>query len=92
MSVQFKLVFLANGLLFRYDLFFRLLAYEGVEVINPDGGKEDAEEEAQRGRWKDEVYYLLLLLRFFFLFLISTFAETYHFFVCFNRNVIVTGR
>ncbi|XP_013612536.1 PREDICTED: oxysterol-binding protein-related protein 3C [Brassica oleracea var. oleracea] len=31
-----------------------LLAYEGVEVINPDGGKEDAEEEAQRGRWKDE--------------------------------------
>ncbi|CAH8382184.1 unnamed protein product [Eruca vesicaria subsp. sativa] len=33
---------------------FRLLAYEGVEVINPEGGKENAEEEAQRGRWKDE--------------------------------------
>ncbi|KAG4955592.1 hypothetical protein JHK85_041972 [Glycine max] len=31
-----------------------LLGYEGVEVINPDGGKEDAEEEAQRGRWKPE--------------------------------------
>ncbi|XP_022155120.1 oxysterol-binding protein-related protein 3C [Momordica charantia] len=30
------------------------LGYEGVEVINPDGGKEDAEEEAQRGRWKQE--------------------------------------
>jgi hypothetical protein len=28
---------------------------EGVEVINPEGGKEDAEEEAQKGRWKDEV-------------------------------------
>ncbi|KAG7538548.1 Oxysterol-binding protein superfamily [Arabidopsis suecica] len=27
---------------------------EGVEVINPEGGKEDAEEEAQKGRWKDE--------------------------------------
>ncbi|MFQ6662722.1 hypothetical protein Gotur_030478 [Gossypium turneri] len=33
---------------------FRLLGYEGVEVINPEGGKEDAEEEAHRGRWKQE--------------------------------------
>lgn len=44
----------------------RLLGYEGVEVINPDGGKEDAEEEAQKGRWKQEVlilyYYLLIYL------------------------------
>ncbi|KAL3850661.1 hypothetical protein ACJIZ3_012543 [Penstemon smallii] len=31
-----------------------LLGYEGVEVINPEGGKEDAEEEAQKGRWKQE--------------------------------------
>nr|XP_017183177.1 oxysterol-binding protein-related protein 3A isoform X3 [Malus domestica] len=31
-----------------------LLGYEGVEVINPEGGEEDAEEEAQRGRWKEE--------------------------------------
>ncbi|KAI4385553.1 hypothetical protein MLD38_003566 [Melastoma candidum] len=31
-----------------------LLGYEGLEVINPEGGKEDAEEEAQRGRWKQE--------------------------------------
>uniref|UniRef100_A0A9I9DN37 Oxysterol-binding protein-related protein 3C n=1 Tax=Cucumis melo TaxID=3656 RepID=A0A9I9DN37_CUCME len=30
------------------------LGYEGVEVINPEGGKEDAEEEAQKGRWKQE--------------------------------------
>lgn len=35
---------------------FSLLGYEGVEVINPEGGKEDAEEEAQRGRWKQEVW------------------------------------
>ena len=35
----------------------RLLGYEGVEVINPEGGKEDAEEEAQRGRWKQEVVF-----------------------------------
>lgn len=44
--------------------YFRLLSYEGVEVINPEGGKEDAEEEAQRGRWKDEVtiYISLTLL------------------------------
>nr|GMC57813.1 plastidial pyruvate kinase 2 [Ipomoea batatas] len=31
-----------------------MLGYEGLEVINPEGGKEDAEEEAQRGRWKQE--------------------------------------
>eukprot|EP00268_Persea_americana_P009623 TRINITY_DN1384_c0_g1_i2.p1 TRINITY_DN1384_c0_g1~~TRINITY_DN1384_c0_g1_i2.p1 ORF type:complete len:458 (-),score=85.84 TRINITY_DN1384_c0_g1_i2:632-2005(-) len=31
-----------------------LLGYEGLEVINPEGGAEDAEEEAQRGRWKQE--------------------------------------
>ncbi|XP_052175659.1 oxysterol-binding protein-related protein 3C-like [Diospyros lotus] len=31
-----------------------LLGYEGLQVINPEGGTEDAEEEAQRGRWKLE--------------------------------------
>ncbi|KAG2552966.1 hypothetical protein PVAP13_9KG493000 [Panicum virgatum] len=31
-----------------------LLGYEGLEVINPDGGSDDAEEEALRGRWKQE--------------------------------------
>ncbi|KAK1272098.1 Oxysterol-binding protein-related protein 3C [Acorus gramineus] len=31
-----------------------MLGYEGLEVINPEGGTEDAEEEAQRGRWKQE--------------------------------------
>lgn len=31
-----------------------LLGYEGLEVINPEGGKEDGEEEAQKGRWKQE--------------------------------------
>ncbi|CAH9074895.1 unnamed protein product [Cuscuta europaea] len=31
-----------------------LVGYEGLEVINPEGGKEDAEEEALKGRWKDE--------------------------------------
>jgi hypothetical protein len=31
-----------------------LLGYEGLEVINPDGGTDDAEEEALRGRWKQE--------------------------------------
>ncbi|XP_058099283.1 oxysterol-binding protein-related protein 3C-like [Magnolia sinica] len=31
-----------------------LIGYEGLEVINPEGGTEDAEEEAQRGRWKQE--------------------------------------
>ena len=33
----------------------RLLGYEGLEVINPDGGTDDAEEEALKGRWKQEV-------------------------------------
>jgi hypothetical protein len=33
----------------------RLLGYEGLEVINPEGGTEDAEAEALRGRWKQEV-------------------------------------
>lgn len=31
-----------------------LLGYEGLEVINPEGGSGDAESEAQRGRWKKE--------------------------------------
>ncbi|KAF9598670.1 hypothetical protein IFM89_029920 [Coptis chinensis] len=31
-----------------------LIGYEGLEVINPDGGTEDAEEEAHKGRWKQE--------------------------------------
>ncbi|KAL9266305.1 Oxysterol-binding protein-related protein [Drosera capensis] len=31
-----------------------LLGYENLEVINPDGGQEDAEEQARRGRWKQE--------------------------------------
>lgn len=31
-----------------------LLGYEGLEVVNPEGGTEDAAEEAQKGRWKQE--------------------------------------
>ncbi|KAF5953755.1 hypothetical protein HYC85_006611 [Camellia sinensis] len=31
-----------------------LLGYEGLEVINPEGGTEDAEEEARKGRWRQE--------------------------------------
>ncbi|KMZ59217.1 putative Oxysterol binding protein [Zostera marina] len=31
-----------------------MLDYEGLEVINPEGSTDDAEEEAQRGRWKQE--------------------------------------
>lgn len=31
-----------------------MVGYEGLEVINPEGGTEDAEHEAQRGRWKQE--------------------------------------
>ncbi|XP_065852389.1 oxysterol-binding protein-related protein 3A-like [Euphorbia lathyris] len=31
-----------------------LVGYEGLEVINPEGGTEDAEEEARMGRWKQE--------------------------------------
>ncbi|KAK3206281.1 hypothetical protein Dsin_020327 [Dipteronia sinensis] len=31
-----------------------MLGYEGVEVINPEGGQEDAAEEARRGRWRQE--------------------------------------
>ncbi|ERN07918.1 hypothetical protein AMTR_s00012p00238690 [Amborella trichopoda] len=35
-----------------------LLGYEGLEVINPEGGTEDGEAEAQRGRWKQELIHL----------------------------------
>lgn len=45
----------------------RLLGYEGVEVINPEGGKDDAEEEAVRGRWKQEVSCLSIFLNLFLL-------------------------
>jgi len=37
-----------------------LLGYENLEVINPEGGEGDAEEEARRGRWKQEVSFFLL--------------------------------
>jgi len=30
------------------------IGYEGLEVVNPEGGTEDAEDEAKRGRWKQE--------------------------------------
>lgn len=52
---------LSNGFHFVSVHTSRLLGYEGLEVINPEGGKEDAEEEAHRGRWKEEVGYLLML-------------------------------
>lgn len=42
-------------------LLLSLVGYEGLEVVNPDGGTEDAEEEARKGRWKQEVYYYLSL-------------------------------
>lgn len=41
---------------------YRILGYEGLEVVNPEGGTEDAEEEAKRGRWKKEVQYFFCLL------------------------------
>ncbi|KAJ7556693.1 hypothetical protein O6H91_05G094200 [Diphasiastrum complanatum] len=31
-----------------------LLGFEGLEVINPEGGQDDAEEEARKGRFKPE--------------------------------------
>lgn len=37
-----------------------MLGYEGLEVVNPEGGNEDAGAEAQRGRWKAEVLALFL--------------------------------
>eukprot|EP01018_Ginkgo_biloba_P018978 Gb_14611 [translate_table: standard] len=31
-----------------------LIGYEGLEVINPEGGQDDAQEEAHQGRWQKE--------------------------------------
>lgn len=45
----------------------RMLGYEGLEVINPEGDSGDAEAEAQRGRWKKEVYICFFRLLFFFI-------------------------
>lgn len=47
---------------FTLYLTFRLLGYEGLEVINPDGDTEDAEAEAHKGRWKQEVLSFFLTL------------------------------
>lgn len=44
--------------------FLSLMGYEGIEVINPDGSTEDAEEEAGRGRWKQEVYTTVYFIIF----------------------------
>lgn len=41
--------------MFSFICIYSLLGYEGLEVVNPEGGTEDAEEEARRGRWKQEV-------------------------------------
>lgn len=38
---------------------YRFVGYEGLEIVNPEGGTEDSEEEAKRGRWKQEVHYFL---------------------------------
>lgn len=43
------------------DINSRLLGYENLEVVNPEGGKDDAEEEAHRGRWKQEVCVSIFL-------------------------------
>ena len=59
--------FISNDLIFIFFPASRLLGYEGMEVINPEGGKEDAEEEAQRGRWKQEVGYPLIIQHLFYI-------------------------
>jgi hypothetical protein len=35
-----------------------LLGYEGLEVVNPEGGQDDVAEEAIKGRFKQEVVFL----------------------------------
>ncbi|KAK6942981.1 Ribonuclease H domain [Dillenia turbinata] len=40
---------------FSNDMHEPAVGYEGFEVINPDGGTDDAEGEADKGRWKREL-------------------------------------
>ncbi len=42
--------------------FCSLLGYEGLEVVNPEGGQDDVEEEAIKGRFKQEVRFSPSLL------------------------------
>lgn len=49
----------------------RLVGYEGLEVINPEGSTEDAEAEAHKGRWKQEV----LLSNSYFVFYLQIVAD-----------------
>jgi hypothetical protein len=37
-----------------------LLGHEGLEVVNPEGGQEDVEAEATRGRFRHEVSFRYL--------------------------------
>lgn len=53
---------------FFFCMFVSLLGYEGLQVINPDGGTEDAEVEAQKGRWRQEVLSWISIHFFFFVF------------------------
>lgn len=48
--LKFLMILVSN-----YYVISRFIGYENLEVVNPEGGKDDAEEEAQRGRWKQEV-------------------------------------
>uniref|UniRef100_A0A1J3G786 Oxysterol-binding protein-related protein 3A n=1 Tax=Noccaea caerulescens TaxID=107243 RepID=A0A1J3G786_NOCCA len=36
-----------------------LVGYERLDFINPEGSTKDSAKEANRGRWKQEVYMLL---------------------------------
>lgn len=47
---------------------YSLVGYEGLEVINPDGGTDDVHEEASKGRWKQEVRYSSAMTKPFFLY------------------------
>jgi hypothetical protein len=65
-----------------------LLGYEGLEVVNPEGGQDDVEEEAIKGRFKQEVRFSPSLLEARYLYYSGIFSGTFLSVMCCSRIAV----
>jgi hypothetical protein len=65
-----------------------LLGYEGLEVVNPEGGQDDVEEEAIKGRFKQEVRFSPSLLEARDLYYSGIFSGTFLSVMCCSRTAV----
>jgi hypothetical protein len=65
-----------------------LLGYEGLEVVNPEGGQDDVEEEAIKGRFKQEVRFSPSLLEARDWYYSGIFSGTFLSEICCSRTAV----